>query len=272
MLPLSLLLGGGLIVTLLMVHFINASANSGDIAKAEAQYPAMVGKNIDTCALCHAASGAPALNPFGAAYKSNGRSQAALVAIQGQDSDGDGFSNLAEITALTFPGDAQSFPAAPTATATATRVPSNTPTAQASSTGQPTATKTVSGATATATSTLKASPTAKPTQVGTVTKTKATQGPRMTKTPYPTSVAPCKDDDDDDGSEMSSSSATGQFSDKDDKDCDDHGGSGGSHNDDGRGGKGSGGGRGGDHEGGSTSFNWFENIWKDLAIVFQRGG
>src|SRR5512140_2337095 len=75
------------------------SANFGDISLAETTYPNIVGSRIDTCALCH--TSAPNLNPFGAAYKAAGRGLASsLHAIEGQDSDGDGFSNLVEIMAL----------------------------------------------------------------------------------------------------------------------------------------------------------------------------
>jgi hypothetical protein len=105
-------------------------ANTPDINSARSRYPVMVGSRIDSCSLCHTGS-IPALNSYGAAYMSNGRSPAALAAIESLDSDGDGFSNLVEITALTFPGDAADHPVA----ATATKVP---PTATAI---PPTATK-----------------------------------------------------------------------------------------------------------------------------------
>ncbi|MEK7793045.1 MAG: hypothetical protein AAB353_00875, partial [Candidatus Hydrogenedentota bacterium] len=53
---------------------------------------------------------APTLNLYGTAYKNAGRNSSALTTIQSLDSDGDGFSNLAEITALTFPGNIADFP------------------------------------------------------------------------------------------------------------------------------------------------------------------
>jgi hypothetical protein len=58
---------------------------------------------------------AETLNPFGAAYLAAGRTPAALEAIAGDDSDGDGFANQDEIDALKYPGDASSKPGQPTA-------------------------------------------------------------------------------------------------------------------------------------------------------------
>ena len=62
-----------------------------------------------SCAVCH--TSAPALNPYGAAYRSNGRNAAALTTIASLDSDGDGFTNIVEINAGFFPGDAANRPA-----------------------------------------------------------------------------------------------------------------------------------------------------------------
>lgn len=118
----------GLVISLALVVFAillervtTASAQPGDLVLAEGQYPNMLGSRIDTCVLCHTSS-IPSLNPFGIDYRANGRSASALVAIQNLDSDGDGFTNLQEINALTFPGNANDIPAAatqaPTATAT----------------------------------------------------------------------------------------------------------------------------------------------------------
>jgi hypothetical protein len=53
---------------------------------------------------------AETLNGFGADYKKHGRSDAALQAIRGMDSDADGFANGAEIDALKYPGDPLSKP------------------------------------------------------------------------------------------------------------------------------------------------------------------
>jgi hypothetical protein len=144
-----------------------ATANSTDIANAESKYPSMAGSRIDTCALCHTSS-IPSLNPYGAAYKASGRNVAAFGAIESTDSDGDGFTNLQEIMALTFPGDASDHPAPPTATMappTATLAPTATTAPTATSTLSATSTPSVTplpGTTATPAPTQIIPPTATP--------------------------------------------------------------------------------------------------------------
>lgn len=110
-------------------------------------YPSTVGKRLDDCQTCHtgktvtmtggktadysnpcsychlrvfdAAANytanypttlADTLNAYGKAYKDNGKNINALNAINGLDSDGDGYSNGDEIGAMRFPGDAASNP------------------------------------------------------------------------------------------------------------------------------------------------------------------
>lgn len=142
-LPLWIGLGIGLaliITAVLLESVTTASAKASDLAIAEAKYPVMDDTRIDACAFCH--TSAPSLNAFGLAYRSNGRNTAALTAIQNLDSDGDGFTNLQEINALTFPGNASDKPAAgPTATRTSTTLPTatRTPTTVRTSTRTPTA-------------------------------------------------------------------------------------------------------------------------------------
>lgn len=58
---------------------------------------------------------AATLNPYGTAYLANGRTQAAITAIESMDSDGDGYSNIAEINDNRYPGDAASKPGQPLA-------------------------------------------------------------------------------------------------------------------------------------------------------------
>ncbi len=101
------------------------SALPGDLSGAVSKYPNLAASSLNTCDLCHTSS-VPNLNPYGAAYKSNGRSPAALGLIENLDSDGDGFTNLQELNALTFPGNPASKPAIPTATNTSVPVPTNT--------------------------------------------------------------------------------------------------------------------------------------------------
>lgn len=101
-------------------------------------YPAKIGTKLDNCNLCHSGgvntsgkkpvtmgscqwchfkygydkSGdiSATLNVYGKAYLDAGRTAAALTAIEGLDSDGDGFSNINEINATRYPGDAADDP------------------------------------------------------------------------------------------------------------------------------------------------------------------
>ena len=111
----------GSLVLLVVVYTLSrttgASANSNDLSNAVSAYPSISGTRLDTCTLCHTSS-IPNLNPFGSAYKNAGRSTSAFASIASSDSDGDGFSNVTEIMALTFPGDASDFPAQSPPTAT----------------------------------------------------------------------------------------------------------------------------------------------------------
>jgi hypothetical protein len=189
MITLSLVLAGGVFW---MSRVSIATANFPDIALAESTYPGVVGSRIDSCSLCH--TSAPNLNTYGSAYKAKGRGSAtSLTSIEGVDSDGDGFTNLQEITALTFPGDKLDFPvaASPTPTTPAYPPPGTPTSVSATATNPaypPPATPTKAPPTAT-----KAPPTA--TSVGpTATKappTATSVGPTATKAPpTATSVGP----------------------------------------------------------------------------------
>jgi len=61
---------------------------------------------IDSCNTCHTSGFG--FNAYGNAY----RNASSFSAIESLDSDGDGFSNISEINALTFPGDSSDFPSA----------------------------------------------------------------------------------------------------------------------------------------------------------------
>lgn len=103
-----------------------------------AVYPAKAQGKLDHCALCHSGgqkekrSGTitlgscqwchetygydgsgnivDTLNPYGMAYLTNGRNQAAITAIDGLDSDDDTYSNADEIAAERYPGNAEDDP------------------------------------------------------------------------------------------------------------------------------------------------------------------
>jgi len=111
----------------------------GDSPNFLSQYPSKAGSKLDHCALCHTGgqyekypgkwvslgscqwchysygydgSGniVDTLNPYGKDYWLHGRNQSALAAIEGLDSDGDGYSNAVEIEATRYPGNAEDDP------------------------------------------------------------------------------------------------------------------------------------------------------------------
>jgi hypothetical protein len=65
---------------------------------------------VAQCTLCHLKGGGSALNRFGKSFFANGADSRALSAIEADDSDNDGFSNLEEFASLTSPGDPRSRP------------------------------------------------------------------------------------------------------------------------------------------------------------------
>jgi hypothetical protein len=67
------------------------------------------GSKLDSCMTCHTtqAGGAENLNPYGADFGKNNHD---FAAVEGLDSDGDGFSNIDEIKADTLPGDPNDNP------------------------------------------------------------------------------------------------------------------------------------------------------------------
>jgi hypothetical protein len=85
-------------------------ANTPDASAFNTKY-STAGTRIDAttnCQVCH--TSAPALNGYGSAYKAAGRNSGAFGAIESSDSDVDGFTNLVEIRARTFPGNAADKP------------------------------------------------------------------------------------------------------------------------------------------------------------------
>lgn len=112
-----------------------------DSPKFHTVNPQTAGTKLDDCALCHrggsCVSGgkttslgccqwchyksnygktekydySETLNNYGKDYLKHGRNEAAVIAIQDLDSDGDGYSNKTEITALRYPGDQNDDPA-----------------------------------------------------------------------------------------------------------------------------------------------------------------
>jgi len=130
----TLLTATGTLILLLVMIVSSRPQTSiaapGDLTSATNKYPIIASSSLNSCDLCHTSS-VPSLNPYGQAYKSAGRNTAAFGTIESLDSDGDGFTNIQEINALTFPGNPASFPVVPTATNTPG--PAATPTTSTSS-------------------------------------------------------------------------------------------------------------------------------------------
>lgn len=62
---------------------------------------------LNTCNLCHVAAGPPSTNPYGSDFAVSGYN---FTTIEPLDSDGDGYTNIVEINARTFPGNPASHP------------------------------------------------------------------------------------------------------------------------------------------------------------------
>jgi len=98
-----------------------ASADNGARADFDARYPS--NSFGGSCKVCHTTGSTT--NPYGtdlvkAGATANNISAATFVAVEGLDSDGDGFTNIEEINAGTFPGNRASHPTAPGVTITIT--------------------------------------------------------------------------------------------------------------------------------------------------------
>jgi len=110
-----------------------------DAEKFLAAHPDKAGTKLDNCALCHSGGSyennkgktvelgscqwchdqygydgagniTDTMNVYGTAYKNFGRNAEAVQTIAAQDSDSDGYTNSAEITAGTYPGNSNDHP------------------------------------------------------------------------------------------------------------------------------------------------------------------
>ena len=113
----------------------SAHQNDQDVNNFLAVYPFAKSTKLDDCALCHKAGTigsrtygscdychqvyklqpphgniVETLNSYGVAYNNAGANQTALTAIENDNSDGDTATNIEEIRALTFPGNAADYP------------------------------------------------------------------------------------------------------------------------------------------------------------------
>jgi len=141
----NMLTGGVLLLACFLPGLALAAyhhAGEADAPKFLKVYPDKAGTKLDNCTLCHAGgvtsdakpktlgscqwchykygydgSGdiTATLNPYGKDYLANGRSETALTAIEAADSDGDAYSNIAEINAIRYPGDPKDDPSKVTA-------------------------------------------------------------------------------------------------------------------------------------------------------------
>lgn len=117
-----------LVLAVALVGVPEAVARSGYLTTFDSKYGTSNTK-LDTCDLCHV-PGSKALNPYGADFNAQLLAGAtidgALVNVEPLDSDGDTYTNIAEINALTLPGDASDPSVTPTPTPTPTPGPTST--------------------------------------------------------------------------------------------------------------------------------------------------
>ena len=100
------------VMTFLLSLYTLTYASSSYMTSFNSRYGS-AGTAIGACSVCHTT--APACNSYGNAFKSNAHNYATIEPL---DSDGDGFTNIVEINAKAFPGNASSNPAATQGNAT----------------------------------------------------------------------------------------------------------------------------------------------------------
>jgi hypothetical protein len=94
-----------IVVTVVSLFCSTAFAKPGYLAKFKAAYPNA--KALHNCNTCHGAAYTER-NDYGKDLAANNFD---VKAIEGFDSDADGFTNIAEINAGTLPGNRDSHPA-----------------------------------------------------------------------------------------------------------------------------------------------------------------
>lgn len=98
----------GVVATfIVMASFVVAVSYNSHLSAFNGLYGTS-GKVLDTCVTCH--DGGYSFNAYGADYRAKfnelgGDKVAALHAVEPFDSDHDGYSNIVEINAGTFPGN-----------------------------------------------------------------------------------------------------------------------------------------------------------------------
>jgi hypothetical protein len=146
-------------LTSLLTSPLSVHAVGSYLTQFLVQYPAAGSTKLNSCVLCHPGGNTANLNGYAKDFAAAGHK---FPAIEAKDSDGDGVSNLLEITAGTWPGDASDKPgvASPTPIATATAKPTATATGvRPTATSRPGPTATGTRVRPTATSTAAPAPT-----------------------------------------------------------------------------------------------------------------
>jgi hypothetical protein len=96
-----------LVATALVAAAGSAHATSSYKSQFTSTY-GIAGTRLDTCNTCHPGGNTGSFTAYANDFRNNNHS---FTAIESRDSDGDGFNNITEIRALTFPGDANDKPA-----------------------------------------------------------------------------------------------------------------------------------------------------------------
>jgi hypothetical protein len=102
-----------LTVAVLVGTAISVLALGSYLTNFNSQYDAQyqtAGSKLNSCNLCHPGGNTGQLNPYADAFAASGH---IFGSIESADSDSDGYTNIEEIAAGTFPGDPNDFPNAP---------------------------------------------------------------------------------------------------------------------------------------------------------------
>jgi hypothetical protein len=137
------ILGIGIGIVLLLLFTMIALAKSSYLTVFNETYGTQ-NTRLDSCSTCHPGGRTSSLDAYGedmlAKYGEGLSWGEAIIAIESFDSDGDGWTNLEEINALTFPGVADDYPNPPTPTPTNTPSPTATEPSPTPTDPDPTAT------------------------------------------------------------------------------------------------------------------------------------
>jgi type II secretory pathway pseudopilin PulG len=104
------------LVSIVLIGLPMAAARPTYFAAFKEKYNTS-GTKLDSCNTCHTSGGGSPRNPYGLAFSDSGHDFSSIEAL---DSDSDGFTNIEEINALTFPGNPTDYPQTTPATPTAT--------------------------------------------------------------------------------------------------------------------------------------------------------